>query len=122
MGGEIECHRKALWPRREVASVKRVGIFRRGEAGILPDGPGLIDIHGGVGAAQIRRDAGPGLEEIDALEIGFAVARLYEDALGREPRLGAAGAPPRSDRLKRDICEILNAGPSFASSALPSPF
>ena len=91
MGGEIERDREALLPGGEVAAIERVGIFRRGEPGILPDGPGLVDIHGRVGAAQIGRDAGPGLEEVDAFEIGFAVAGLYQDALGRQPRLGAAG-------------------------------
>src|ERR1019366_8347427 len=89
VGGEIERDREALLPGGEVAAVERVGILRRGEAGILPDGPGLVDIHGGVGAAQIRRDARPGLEEIDAFEIAFAIAGFYQDALGREPRLGA---------------------------------
>ncbi len=72
VGGEIERDREALLPGGEVAAVERVGILRRGEAGILPDGPGLVDIHGRVGAAQIGRDARPGLEEIDAFEIGFA--------------------------------------------------
>ena len=54
MGGEIEGDREALLPGREVAAVEGVGILRRGEAGILPDGPGLVDIHGRVGAAQDR--------------------------------------------------------------------
>src|SRR5258705_1814896 len=106
MGGEIECHRKALLPRREVASVKRVGIFRRGEAGILPDGPGLVDIHGGVGAAQIRGDARPGLEEIDALEVGFAIAGFYRDALRREPRFRAARRFRGGGVFKSDIRKI----------------
>src|ERR1019366_9153098 len=90
MGGEIERDREALLSGGEVAGVERVGILRRGKPGILPDGPGLVDIHGRVGAAQIGRDAGPGLEEIDAFEIGLAVAGLYEDALRREPWLGLA--------------------------------
>ena len=76
MGGEIEGDREAFLSGGKVAAVERVGIFRRGEAGILPDRPGLVDIHGRVGAAQIGRDAGPGLEEIDAFEIGFASSRI----------------------------------------------
>ena len=100
MGGEIERDRQALLSGGEVAAVERVGIFRRGEAGILPDRPGLVDIHGRVGAAQIRRDARPGFEEIDALQIGFAVAGFDQDAFGREPGFGVA-APGRRDSRTR---------------------
>jgi hypothetical protein len=67
MGGKIERDREALLSGGEVAAIKRVGVFSRREAGILPDRPGLVDIHGGVGAAQVRRDARPGLQEVDAL-------------------------------------------------------
>ena len=69
MGGEIEGDRKALLSGGEIAPVEGVGILRRGEAGILPDGPGLGDVHGRVGAAQIGRDAGIGVEAIEAGEI-----------------------------------------------------
>src|SRR4051794_7100940 len=89
VGGEIERDRKPLLAGREVAAVEGVGIFRRGEPGILPDGPGLVDIHGRVGAAQIGRDPRPGLEEVDAFEIAFRIARLYWNSLRREPRLSA---------------------------------
>ena len=58
VGGEIECDREALLPGGEIAPVEGVGILSRGEAGILPDRPGLGDIHRRVGAAQIGRDAG----------------------------------------------------------------
>ncbi len=53
MGGEIEGDREALLPGGEIAPVEGVGIFRGGEAGILPDGPGLRGVHRGVGAAQV---------------------------------------------------------------------
>ncbi len=106
MGGEIERDREALLAGGEVAAIECVGILRRGEPGILPDGPGLVDIHGRVGAAQIGRDAGPGLEEVDAFEIGFAIAGLYQDALGREPRLGAAGRSDAGSLLKGDIRKV----------------
>src|ERR1700722_2692811 len=96
MGGEIERHRQALLPGGKIAAVERVGIFRRRKPRILPDGPGLVDIHGWVGAAQIGRDARPRFQEIDAFEIGFAIARFYQDALGREPWFGA------SYRLRRN--------------------
>src|SRR5712691_6903638 len=118
MGGKVERDREALLPGGEVAAVEGVGILSRREAGILPDSPGLVDIHGGVGAAQVRRDAGPGLQEIDAFEIGFAIAGFYQNAFGREPRLGAAGRRSRSDGCERDISEIGNAGHPLVSSNL----
>ncbi|MGY2804836.1 hypothetical protein ACVIHF_001566 [Bradyrhizobium sp. USDA 4506] len=116
MGGEVEGDRQALLSGREVAAIERVGILRRGEAGILPDGPGLVDIHGRVGAAQIGRDAGPGLEEVDAFEIGLAIDGLHRDALGRQPRLGARSRGRTGHGLEGDIGEIGNAGHPWASS------
>ena len=115
MGGEIEGDRQALLPGGEVAAIEGVGVLRRGEAGILPDGPGLVDIHGRVGAAQIGRDARPGLEEIEAFEIGLAIGRLDRNALGRQPRLGLAGGRCGRDRLKGDIGEIRNAAHALLS-------
>ena len=106
VGGEIERDRQALLAGGEVAAIEGVGILRRGEAGILPDGPGLVDVHGRVGAAQIGRDAGPGVEEVDAFEIGLAVGRLDRNALGRQPRLGAAGGLRGRGGFKGDIGEI----------------
>src|SRR5712672_1045259 len=114
MGGKIERDREALLPGGEVAAVEGVGILRRREAGILPDSPGLVDIHGGVGAAQVRRDAGPGLQEIDALEIGFAVAGVDENALGREPRLDAAYGFGAGGRFKCDVRKV-----RYAAHRLP---
>ena len=109
MGGEVEGDRKTFLAGGEVTAIERVGIFRRGEAGILPDGPGLVDIHGRVGAAQIGRDAGPGLEEIYAFEIGLVVAGFYRDALGRQPWLGVAGGRGGGGFFKCDIGEVRNA-------------
>ena len=88
VGRQIEGDRQALLAGGEIAPVEGVGILRRGEAGILPDGPGLGDVHGGVGAAQERRDAGIGVEEVEAGEVGRTIGRLHRDAFGREP--GAA--------------------------------
>ena len=69
MGREIERDRKALLSGRKVAAVEGVGIFRGGEAGVLPHGPGLGDVHGRVGAAQIGRDARIGVEEVEAFQV-----------------------------------------------------
>ena len=101
MGGEIEGDREAFLSGREIAPVEGVGIFRRGEAGILPDGPGLVDIHRRVGAAQIGRDAGIGVEEVDAGEIVRAVDGFHRNAFRREPGLGGGGE--RRDLAVREI-------------------
>jgi len=106
MGGEVERHRQALLSGREVAAIEGVGIFRRREAGVLPHRPRLVDVHGRVGAAQERRDARPGIEEVDALEIAFAVAGVDRDFLGRQPRGGRPGSGGRRDSFESNICEI----------------
>ena len=77
MGGEIEGDGEALLPGGEIAPVEGVGILRRGEAGILPDGPGLRRVHRRVGAAQERRLARISVEEVEPGEIGFAIDRLH---------------------------------------------
>ena len=46
---------RALLPGGEVAPVEGVAVLGGGEAGILPDGPRLRDVHGRVGPAEIRR-------------------------------------------------------------------
>ena len=75
VGGEIESDGEALLTGGEIAPVEGVGIFGGGEAGILPDRPGLRCVHRGVGAAKVRRLAGIGVEEVEAGEIAFAVDR-----------------------------------------------
>src|SRR5262249_6152492 len=85
MGGEVEGDRHALLPRGEVAAGGGIRIFRGGEARILPDRPRPLHIHGGIGAAQIGRDAGEAVEEIETSGITRAVDRLYCDALRRLP-------------------------------------
>ena len=103
VGGEIEGDREALLPGGEIAPVEGVGIFRRREAGILPDGPGLRRVHRRIGPAQERRLAGIRVEEIEPGEIGFAIDRLHRDAFRRHPRCGACrcrrAAAPRRNRL-----------------------
>ena len=62
MRGEIEGDRQALLAGGEIAPVEGVGLLGRREAGILPDRPGLLDIHGRVGAAHEGRQARIGVE------------------------------------------------------------
>ena len=91
MGREIERDRKALLAGREIAPIERVGVLGRGEPGILAHGPRLRDVHGRVGAAQVGRDAGISVEEIEAGAVIRTVDRLDRNAFGREP--GACGRP-----------------------------
>ena len=83
MCGEIEGDRKALLAGSEIAAVEGVRILRGREARILADGPGLLDVHGRVGPAQEGRQAGIGVEEIEALGIARAIGGLQRDPLGR---------------------------------------
>ena len=114
VGGEIEGDGEALLAGGEIAAVEGVGILRGGEAGVLPDGPGLGDVHGRVGAAQIGRDAGIAVEAGDAVEVVRAVGGLDRDAFGREPGLGAACRRARDRRGGEiDLGEIRNAAHGF---------
>jgi len=88
VGGEVERDRQALLAGGEVAPVERVGLLCGGEAGVLPDRPRLVDVHGGVGPAQERRDAGVRLEEVQALVGGVVEQRRHQDVLGGQPALG----------------------------------
>ena len=72
VGGEIESDRQAFLAAGEIAAVEGVGSSAVGEAGILPDGPRLGDVHGRVGAAQERRDAGIAVEVGNTGEVGGA--------------------------------------------------
>src|SRR6202158_6426842 len=87
MGGEVEGDGDALLARGEVPPIEGVRIFGGGEAGILPDRPGPLHIHGGVGAAQIRRQARQAVEEeeVEAGDVLRPVSRLHGDAFGRLP-------------------------------------
>ena len=82
VGGQVEGDAEPLLPGREVAPVERVGLLGGGEAGVLPDRPGLGGVHRRVGPAEVRREAGPGGERVEALEVVRVVARLDLDALG----------------------------------------
>ncbi len=87
MGGEIEGDRKALLPGGQIAAVKGVRLLGRGEAGILPDGPGLLDIHGRIRAAQEWRQAGHGLQKIQARKRCLVIGGRNRNPLRRHPRL-----------------------------------
>jgi hypothetical protein len=119
VGREIEGDREALLPGGEVTPVEGVGVFRRGEAGILPDRPGLGDVHRGVGTAQIGRDAGIGVEKVEPGDVVRPVDRFHRDALRREPRFRGGGNRCRNRRGREfHLGEIRNSAHSGRPLAL----
>ena len=137
VGGEVEGDRQALLPGGEVAPVEGVAVLGRGEAGILPDRPGLGRVHGRVGAAQEGRQARPGVQEVEPGRVGGGVERRDGDALGRLPgqclrwlaglggergapscRVGCAGWAQRQVGEARDLAHA--ASPASAASARSS--
>src|SRR5262249_59006589 len=107
VSGEIEGNRKPLLAGREIAAVEGIRVLGRGETGILPDGPRLRGVHGRIGAAQIRRHAGEGIEEGQTLYVLGPVDRLHRDSFRREPR-GSGRWRFRGREI--DAREIRNAG------------
>ncbi len=96
VGREIERDREALLAGGDVAAVEGVGIFGRREAGVLADRPGLQRVHRRVGTAHVWRDAGVGIEEVEAGDVLGRVEALDRDSLGR--LVGDTGALARGRR------------------------
>ena len=116
VGGEVEGDGQALLPGRQVAAVEGVRFLRRREAGILPDRPGLLDVHGRVGAAQIGRRARPGVQIGKAGKVRLAIGAGDGDVLRRQPP-GLAGCRGGRRRLRPgDGGEIGN--PAHAAAPL----
>ena len=92
MRGQVEGHREALLPGRQIAPVERVRFFGGGEAGVLADGPRLHGVHGGVRAAQERRHARRVLQVLHGVQV-----------VGRVPAAsrGCARRSSRPARLRR---------------------
>ena len=63
VGGQIESDAEAHLAGGQISAVKGIGIFRGRKACILPDRPRPLDVHGGVGTAQKRRNAGHGVRD-----------------------------------------------------------
>ena len=81
VGREVEGDGEALLTRGDIAAVEGVGFFRRGEAGVLPHGPGAEGIHGRVGTTQVRLDARRVVEVLHVLVGVLAVERIDLDLL-----------------------------------------
>src|SRR5690606_28349212 len=93
MGREIEGDGQPLLPGRQVAAVEGIGLFCRGKAGILPDRPRLLHIHGRVGAAQERGGTRPGVEEAKPGNFALAIEPPDLDLLRRAPDAGGRLGP-----------------------------
>ncbi len=106
MGRQVEGDAQPLLSGREVASVERVGLLGGREAGVLADRPGLGGVHRRVGTAQVRREARPGVEGVETVEVSCVVPRLDLDALRAAP--GDAHRPvthPREIGIARLQCK-----------------
>ena len=82
---EVEGNRKAFLSRSKVAAVESVRFFCGRETGILANCPGAHGIHGAVGAAQERGQAGYIIEVFKPFEVVFGVDGLHGNHLGGEP-------------------------------------
>ena len=80
VGGEVEGDRHALLSGGERAAVKGVRLFRRGEPGILPDGPRAACIHRRLDAASEGGEPGHRAHMRQLLGIRFGVERFHADA------------------------------------------
>ena len=69
VGGQVEGNGQTLLTGRQIAAVEGVGLLGSGEAGVLPDGPGPGDVHGGVGPAKERGHAGHEVQVVHTLQV-----------------------------------------------------
>src|ERR1035437_2634535 len=83
--GKIERDRKSPLPGGQIATVKRVGLFRSGESGILPNRPGVHDIHRAVRAAQVGRNSRGIFKMLESVEVLSSIETLYRNVLRGEP-------------------------------------
>ena len=88
VGGEVEGDGEPLLPLPQVVAIEGVGILGGGKAGILPDGPGPVGIHGGARAAGEGRQAGQAAGDLDPFQVVGGVERLDRDAFRRRPGQG----------------------------------
>ena len=89
VGGQVERHRQALLARGQVAPVEGIRIRGGGEAGVLADGPGLVDVHRRIGTPDVRHRPGEAVQRIARGDRGIAVGgdvhRLDVDVLRGDP-------------------------------------
>ncbi len=116
VGRQIEGDRQALLARGEIAAIKGVRVFGRGEARILADRPRSCRVHCRVGTAHVGRDAGQTVEVIDVFEIRRDIGIGDFDAFGRRPlRVRASqvplGGPGTREVDRREVGDPLSHDP-----------
>jgi hypothetical protein len=80
MSCKIEGDRYALLTSSERPSIESIGGFRRGEAGVLTDGPWPARIHGRTRTPYKRLEAWPRTQVLDTLKVRGRVDGLNRDA------------------------------------------
>ena len=103
--GKIEGDRKAFLPGGQVPAVKRVGLFRGRETGVLPNRPGPHDIHRAVRPAQVGRNPRRILKMLESFEILARIETLDRDVLRREPLTASLALLARSTAGFKSIFE-----------------
>jgi hypothetical protein len=58
--GQVESYAEALLSGRQGLAVESIRLFSGGKTRILPDGPGSLGVHRGVGPAGVGVDTRPG--------------------------------------------------------------
>ena len=119
VGCKIERDGEPLLAGGDIAPVESVTLFRRREAGVLADGPGLRDVHRRVGPADEGGEARIRVEEVEARRISTGVDRLDVDPFGRGPGLGGGACRAiGEDVLEVDLCEVGQLGHGASRWAL----
>jgi hypothetical protein len=116
VGGQIERDRQAFLTHGQIAAVERIRVGRGRETGVLPDGPGLVDVHRRVRAAQERGDSGIRVEEVQPGQIVGAVTGGDLDPLGGGPGLTRRGGRLHPGPTEIGGSEIRQAHQTFNSS------
>ena len=74
---------KAFLSGGQVATVERVGFFRRGESGVLPDRPGTENVHGGIRPPQAGGNAAGEIKMGHVIVLIMIVEGTHLDMLHR---------------------------------------
>ena len=85
MGGQVESHRQAFLPGRQIAAVEGVGVLGGRETSVLADGPRLGGVHGGVWTPQVGLQSGVGVAKVQRGPILGGVEPAHAEALRGGP-------------------------------------
>ena len=109
--GQVEGDGEAFLTGGEVAAIEGVGVFCGREACILTNRPGLVRVHGRVGAASEWGKARIIIQEVEPLAVVGGIGGLYFDAFRGLPgfaKLWRSGF--RMRRAKVEFCEVRKLG------------